>query len=95
MITSMKSLYPLKVPQEVWNWRTKRMAKLCSMNAPIWVVVAEALLLLRSVGLWRCLWFDFRLHTSSRVSAWWFIFWNKTMMRRNNAECDEILDRKL
>lgn len=81
----------LKIPESLWRERCRRMVKLCELDAPVWIIIGEAILLCKSVGLWRC----FRVHIltdwKGALRFWWMILWHKKILRKTDEQIEELI----
>jgi hypothetical protein len=80
---------------EVWQHRIERMQRLCRLKAPPIIIISEAFTLLRSYGLRRALWFNWRLHYWSSFVIWLWGFWHRTICRKSQAEIERMIDQEI
>jgi hypothetical protein len=84
----------LRIKKELWNQRVARMQRLCALDAPVWVIVAEAFLLIDGVGIIAGLWFHFRMRYWSRMDYARLMFWHRTIMHRSEEEIEALFTQE-
>jgi hypothetical protein len=80
----------LRIKKELWQSRVARMQRLCALDAPVGIIVAEALLLLDGVGIIPALIFHFRLRYWSRIDYARLMLWHRTILRKSEKEIEAM-----